>query len=364
MPWLKLFCLPAAFVTNNRVPDAPASLSSLILYQTEDGQTRVQCRFENETVWLTQALMAELFQTTPQNITLHLKTIYAEGELSEAATCKSFLQVRPEGRRSVQRETKHYSLEAILAVGYRVRSARGTQFRQWATARLKEYLVKGFVLDDERLKNPPGPGVPDYFDELLERIRDIRASERRMYLRVREILALAADYQPDDAATQVFFQTVQNKLHFAVTGRTAPELIAARANSIKPNMGLTSWHGAVVRRGDVTVAKNYLNENEITQLNRIATMFLDFAEDQAARRRQIFMRNWRVKLDDFLRFNEREVLPDAGRVTREEAVRKAEAEYETFAARRRAASEAQAEAGMMKPLEDAMKKLPKKKGGK
>jgi hypothetical protein len=343
------------------MPNTPANFSSLILYQTEDGRTRVQCRFENETVWLTQALLAELFQTTPQNITLHLKAIYAEGELSEAATCKSYLQVRQEGSRSVQRETKHYNLEAILAVGYRVRSVRGTQFRKWATARLAEYLVKGFVLDDERLKNPPGPGVPDYFDELLERIRDIRASERRMYLRVREILALAADYQPDDAATQAFFQTVQNKLHFAVSGQTAPELIAARANSSKPNMGLTSWRGAVVRRGDVTVAKNYLNAEEIAGLNRIVTMFLDYAEDQASRRKQIFMRDWRSRLDEFLRFNERDVLPDAGRVSREEADRKAEAEYEKFAARRRTAIEAEAEAGLMKQLENAAKKLPKRK---
>jgi hypothetical protein len=346
------------------VPDAPANASSLILYQTEDGRTRVQCRFENETVWLTQALMAELFQVTVPTVNEHLKGIYAEGELPPEATIRKFRIVRSEGARRVSREIEHYSLEAILAVGYRVRSARGTQFRQWATARLREYLVKGFVLDDERLKHPPGPGVPDYFEDLLERIRDIRASERRMYLRAREILALAADYQPDDAATQVFFQTVQNKLHFAVTGRTAPELIAARANSTKPNMGLTSWRGAVVRRGDVTVAKNYLNEKEITQLNRIVTMFLDFAEDQAARRKQIFMRDWRTKLDGFLHFNERDVLPDAGRVMREAADRKAEAEYEKFAARRRAAIEAQAEADTMKTLEDAMKKLPKRQGSK
>jgi len=238
--------------------------SELILYQTEDNRTRIEVRLENETVWLTQAQMAELFQTTPQNITLHLRAIYAEGELAETATCKDYLQVQTEGKRQVTRQLHYYNLEAILAVGYRVRSARGTAFRQWATARLKEYLIKGFVLDDERLKHP-GPGRPDYFDELLARIRDIRASEPRMYLRVREILALAADYQPEDAETQVFFQTVQNKLHFAVSGKTAPELIAARADGAKPNMGLTSWRGAVVRRGDVTVAKNYLNEPEITR---------------------------------------------------------------------------------------------------
>jgi hypothetical protein len=254
------------------MPDEAPSQSQLILYQTEDGRTRIECRFEEENVWLTQALMAELFQTTPQNITLHLRAIYDEGELAEAATCKDYLQVRTEGSRQVERRLLYYNLEAILAVGYRVRSQRGTQFRQWATARLKEYLVKGFVLDDERLKNPPGPGVPDYFDELLERIRDIRASERRIYLRVREILALAADYRADDAETQVFFQTVQNKLHYAVCAKTSPELIAERADAGKLNMGLTTWKGAVVRKGDVTIAKNYLQEQEITELNRIVTM--------------------------------------------------------------------------------------------
>jgi len=264
--------------------------------------------------------------------------------------------VRTEGGRQVNCEIEHHSLEAILAVGYRVRSQRGVQSRQCATARLKEYLVKGFVLDDERLKNPPGPGVPDYFDDLLERIRDIRASERRMYLRVREILALAADYQPDDPDTQFFFQTVQNKLHYAVSGKTAPELIAERADSTRPNMGLTSWRGAVVRKGDVTIAKNYLNEREITELNRVVTMFLDYAEDQARRRKQVFMRHWRAKIDDFLRFNERNVLPDAGRVTREEADRKAQRQYDLFAQRRRAELEAKGEGEFADQVEDLVKK--------
>jgi hypothetical protein len=252
--------------------DEPQSKSEMVFYQTEDGRTRVECRFEEGTLWLTQAQIAELFQTTPQNVTLHLGAVYEEGELDEAATCKDYLQVRQEGARRVSRNLRHYRLEAVLAVGYRVRSQRGTQFRQWATAKLEEYLRKGFVLDDERLKHPPGPGVPDYFDELLERIRDIRASERRMYLRVREIFALAADYSPADDEAQVFFQTAQKKLHFAVTGKTAPELIAERADHRKPNMGLTVWRGGAVRRGDVTVAKNYLNEPEITELNRIVTI--------------------------------------------------------------------------------------------
>ncbi len=335
--------------------------SSVLLYTTEDGRTRLECRFDEDTLWLTQAQMAELFQTSVPNINIHLGQIYAEGELVPQATIKSYLIVRSEGRRRVSRPVQHYSLPAILAVGFRVRSPRGTQFRQWATARLEEFLRKGFVLDDERLRNPPGPGVPDYFDELLERIRDIRASERRMYLRVREIIALAADYQPDAEETQRVFQTVQNKLHFAVTGQTAPELIAARADAHKPNMGLTAWKGGAVRKGDVTVAKNYLEAGEIAELNRIVGMFLDFAEDQAQRRRQVFLRDWQARLDDFLRFNERAVLPHAGKVTREEADRKAAEEYERFAVRRRAALEAAGEAEGLRRLEAAAKALPERK---
>ncbi|UQA62795.1 virulence RhuM family protein [Polyangium aurulentum] len=338
--------------------------SELLLYQTEDGRTRIQCRFENETIWLTQAQMAELFEVTPQNVTLHLRAIYQEGELDQEATCKDYLQVRSEGGRSVSRTLRHYSLPAIVAVGYRVRSGRGTQFRQWATARLTEYLVKGFTMDDERLKNPPGKGHVDYFDELLERIRDIRASERRVYLRVQEILALAADYTPTERDTQIFFQTVQNKLHYAATGMTAPELIARRANADEPNMGLTSWKGSVIHKDDITVAKNYLREDEITELNRIVVMFLDFAEDQARRRKQIFLRDWKTRLDDFLRFNDREVLPDAGRVSREYADQKATEEYERFAAQRRAQREAEGEAEALRGLEDVAKKLTGRKKSK
>jgi len=336
--------------------------SEIILYQTEDGLTRVQCRFENETIWLTQALIAELFQKDVRTINEHLANIFEEGELSRGATIRKFRIVRLEGTREVAREVEHYSLPAILAVGYRVRSPRGTQFRQWATARLSEYLVKGFAMDDERLKNPPGPGVPDYFDELLERIRDIRASERRVYLRVREILALAADYAatPLEEA-QRFFQTIQNKLHFAATGKTAPELIAERADAARPNMGLTSWKGAVVRKGDVTVAKNYLQEGEITELNRIVVMFLDFAEDQARRRKQVFLKDWKTKLDEFLRFNDRNVLRIAGKIAREAAEEMAEQEYERFSERRRAEIESQAQRDAMKHLEDVARRLPIKK---
>ena len=332
----------------------------LLLYQTEDGKIRVECRFDEGTIWLTQAQIAGLFQTTVPNINLHLKAIYAEGEMAAEATIKSYLIVRSEGARQVSRPVFHYSLPVILAVGYRIRSDRGTQFRQWATARLEEYLRKGFVLDDERLKNPPGPGVPDYFDELLERIRDIRASERRMYLRVREIFALAADYKANDEEVQKFFQAAQNKLHFAVSGKTAPELVAGRADAGKPNMGLTTWKSGLVRRVDVTVAKNYLNEHEITELNRVVTMFLDYAEDQTRRRKQVFLRDWRQKIDDFLRFNDRGVLPDAGSVSREDANRRALEEYERFAARRRALAEAEGEKAL-RELEAKTKRLPKKK---
>ena len=335
--------------------------SEIIFYQSEDGQTRIQCRFENETLWLTQLLIAELFQVTVPTVNEHLKGIFEDGELEAEATIRKFRIVRVEGNREVSRELEHYNLAAILAVGYRVRSPRGTQFRQWATSRLTEYLVKGFTMDDERLKNPPGPGVPDYFDELLERIRDIRASEKRMYLRVREIFALAVDYVQAEPETQRFFQVIQNKLHFAATGRTAPELIAERVDSSKPNMGLTTWKGDVVRKGDVTVAKNYLREDEITGLNRIVVMFLDFAEDQARRRKQVFLSDWQIKLDEFLRFNDRNVLPDAGKVSRESADERATAEYDIFNERRRVAIESQAELDAVKELEETVKKLPNRK---
>ncbi|MCC7020887.1 MAG: virulence RhuM family protein [Ardenticatenales bacterium] len=340
-------------------PDPP--LSSLILYQTEDGRTRIQCRFVDGTIWLSQSHIAELYQKDVRTINEHLVNIFDEGELEREATIRNFRIVRSEGSREVTRDIDHYSLPAILAVGYRVRSQRGTQFRQWATSRLSEYLVKGFTMDDERLKNPPGDGQTDYFDELLERIRDIRASERRVYLRVREILALAADYMPTEPETQLFFQTIQNKLHFAATGKTAPELIAERADAAQPNMGLTTWKGGTVRKGDVTVAKNYLRETEITELNRIVVMFLDFAEDQARRRKQIFMQTWKSRLDDFLRLNERAILPDAGKVSRDSADAIAEQEYDRFAARRRAQLEDAAESDTLRQLEDEVERLPKRK---
>ncbi len=331
----------------------------ILFYQAEDGKTRVECRFEHETLWLTQANIAELFQTTPQNITLHLKAIYSEEELSEAATCKQYLQVQNEGGREVSRKRKYYSLDAILAVGYRVRSRRGTQFRRWATERLKEYLVKGFTMDDERLKNPPvaGSSVPDYFDEMLERIRDIRASERRIYWRVKEIFAMAGDYDPSWPETTKFFSIIQNKLHYVATGMTAAELIQHRADHQLANMGLTSWKAGEIRKIDVTIAKNYLNVQEIDELNRIVVMWLDFAEDQARRRKQIFMQDWERKLDEFLAFNERQVLPNAGSVSKKTADEHARQEYSQFKARRREYKEALGEAESIKALEDAAKVL-------
>ena len=314
----------------------------ILLYQTEDGRARVECRFVEESLWLTQALMAELFQKDVRTINEHLKNIYREEELEPDRTIRKFRIVRQEGTRRVQRQIDHYNLEAVLAVGYRVRSRRGVQFRRWATERLGELLLKGFTLDDERLKNPPPSGsgaldfqVPDYFDELLERIRDIRASEARMYLRVKEIFALAADYDGSRKDTADFFSAIQNKLTFAATGQTAAELIATRADHQAPNMGLTSWKGDRVLKADVTISKNYLDAAEIDELNRIVVMWLDFAEDQARRRKQVFLQDWRRKLDEFLRFNDREVLSGAGEVSRQEAVDKAAAEYERFARRRR-----------------------------
>ena len=345
------------------MPDDPAPpTGEIVLYQTEDGRTRVECRFVDETLWLSQALIGELFQKDVRTVNEHLQNIYQEGEIEEQATIRKFRIVRREGPREVERDIEHYNLDAILAVGYRVRSERGTQFRRWATERLSEYLVKGFTLDDLRLKNPPvaGAGVPDYFDELLERIRDIRASEKRMYLRVREIFSLAGDYDPGRKETLEFFQIIQNRLHFAATGQTAPELIAGRADHSKPNMGLTSWKGGVVRKADVMVAKNYLTQEEIGELNRIVTMWLDFAEDQARRRKQVFLKDWETKLNEFLRFNERAVLGDKGSVSKTTADAHAEAEYEEFAARRRALLEAEAEREQSQPLEDAARKLPER----
>jgi hypothetical protein len=332
--------------------------SDLILYLTEDGRTRLQVRLEGETVWLSLNQMVDLFQRDKSVISRHIKNVFEEGELVRDSVVAESATTAADGKTY---QVEFYNLDVIISVGYRVKSRRGTQFRIWATQRLREYIVKGFTMDDERLKNPPGKGHIDYFDELLERIRDIRSSERRVYLRLREILALAADYEPTEPETQVFFQTIQNKLHFAATGKTAAELIGERADAEQPNMGLMAWRTGVVRKGDVTIAKNYLREDEIEELNRIVVMFLDFAEDQARRKKQIFLRNWVTRLHDFLNLNERAILPDAGKVSREQAHQLAEAEYERFAARRRAALEAQGEADLLGLLDAEVKKLPKPK---
>jgi hypothetical protein len=300
--------------------------SEILIYQYEDGQSRIQVRLEGNTVWLTQALMAELFQTSIPNISMHIKNIFQEGELNSGPVVKNYLTTAADGKKY---GTSFYNLDVILSVGYRVRSHRGTQFRKWATERLREYLVKGFTMDDERLKEGRNLGA-DYFDELIERVREIRASEKRFYQKIRDIYKLAIDYDPTANTTQEFFQIVQNKLHWAITGQTAAEIIARRADARKPNMGLTSWKGAKVRRQDVAVAKNYLNEKEIRELHRIVTMYLDYAETQAERRQPLYMKDWREKLDAFLMFNERQILEHSGKVSMEIAKKLALEQYDKF----------------------------------
>ena len=328
--------------------------NTLILYTTPDGQAQFVLRELGGQLWLTQAEIAALYQTSKQNISKHIAAVLAEGELLPEAVVNSQLTTAADGKNY---QVQIYALPMIIAIGYRVRSSRGTQFRQWATRTLGEYLQKGFAIDDERLKNPPVGTVaaPDYFDELLERIRDIRASEKRVYLRVREIFILAADYQPDYKETTQFFKVIQNKLHFACTGHTAAEIIHARADANKPVMGLTHTASGEVRKKDITVAKNYLNEGEITNLNRVVTMWLDFAEDQAKRKKQIFLRNWQEKLDQFLTFNEREVLHGAGNISKKQADEKAAVEYERYSAVRRAIKEQQGESDIAELVEISRK---------
>lgn len=324
--------------------------SSFLLYTTPDGNEKIEVRLENETVWLTQAAMAELFQTTKQNISLHLKNVFKENELSAGQVVKECLTTATDGK---VYQTNYYNLEAIIAVGYRVRSHRGTQFRKWATERLKEYLIKGFAMDDERLKAGVNIGS-DYFDEMLERIRDIRSSEKRFYQKIRDIYKLAVDYDPRAEETLEFFSIVQNKLHYAISGKTAAELITERAHAGKDNMGLTSWKGDKVRKADVVIAKNYLNAKEMEGLNRIVSMYLDYAEDQAKLHRQIFMRDWREKLDAFLQFNERDILEGAGKVTKVIADNLALEQYEIFNKQRleiEAAKEAAADDEVLKAIE-------------
>ena len=315
----------------NQASPATQPASELLLYQTEDGRTRIDCRLDNNTLWLSQAQMAQLFQVTVPTVNEHLKSIYAEGELNAGATIRNFRIVALEGMREVAREITHYNLDGVLAVGFRVRGHRGTQFRQWATARLGEYLVHGVSMDDERLKNPAGKGEHDYFDTLLARIRDIRSSERRFYQKVLDIYATSIDYTPDAQASQQFFATVQNKMHWAAHGHTAAEVIALRADATQAMMGLQATRTqGVVRKDDVGSAKNYLSEPELQVLNRVVSLYLEFAELQALERKPMAMRDWVSKLDDFLKLSGRAVLEHAGSVSSESAKIKAEAEYVQF----------------------------------
>lgn len=310
-----------------------APRGELILYESPEGKVRVEVHHEDETFWLSQRQMAELFGVEVPTVIHHLKEIYGSGELDQQATTRKFRVVRSEGNRSVSREIAHYNLDAIISVGYRVNSAQATRFRIWATNTLREFIVKGFVLDDERLKLNRRFGK-DYFDELLERIREIRASERRFYLKITDIYEQCSiDYDPKAETTQTFFKTVQNKLHWAVTGKTAAEIIAERADADQPSMGLTTWRNAPsgkVVKSDVGVAKNYLIETEIKELERIVSMYLDYAENQAARQVPMKMTDWLQKLDSFLAFNEYDVLGNAGRVSAAVAKRLAEEEYDKF----------------------------------
>jgi hypothetical protein len=346
-------------MSDTNLPVPLPSGGEMIIYR--DGALRLQVRIEGQTVWLTQAGMAELFQTSVPNINIHIRNILEENELEQEATIKDYLIVQDEGKRSVKRSVAHYNLDMILAVGYRVRSLRGTQFRQWATAQLRELLVKGFVLDDERIKAGRTIGQ-EYFEELLARIRDIRASERLFYQKITDIYATSIDYDQDAELTQTFFKTVQNKLHWAIHGHTAAEIIHQRADATKPNMGLTTWkngpHGPI-RKTDVTVAKNYLTEAEISELNRIVSMYLDYAEDQALRKRPMHMSDWVLKLDSFLRFNERNILTHAGKVSHELAEERAGAEFLKYDEHRRALEAQQPTSDFDKLVEDAKRVLDK-----
>lgn len=302
--------------------------SQFLVYQTEDGKLKIDVRFEGESVWLTQQQMAELFQTTKQNVSLHIQNIYDEQELERDSTVKESLTVQQEGNRSVRRQLEFYNLDVIISIGYRIKSAVATRFRIWATQQLREYIVKGFVLDDERLKNPDQPF--DYFEELTRRIQDIRTSERRFYQKITDIYATSIDYDPTQEISIGFFKTVQNKVHWAITGQTAAEIVHNRVDATKPNLGLTNWRGTVVRKQDVTIAKNYLSEQELAALNNLVEQYLVFAEGQAMRRVPMQMADWVTKLDGFLSLNDRDILTHAGRISHEMAQAKAEMEYCKF----------------------------------
>lgn len=308
-----------------------ADKGQVLLYQTQDNLTRIEVRLDQDTVWLTQAQMAELFQTTKQNISLHIQNVYKEGELGRESTVKESLTVQKEGQREVSRSIEYYNLDVIISVGYRVKSLRGTQFRLWATQRLREFLVKGFVLDDDRLSG--SKTEPRYFDELITRIRAIRASERNFYRKVQDIYTTSIDYDPTEPITQEFFATVQNKMHWAVHGKTAAEIILQRADASKPNMGLTTWKGKTLTKNDALVAKNYLSNDELEVLNLLVSQYLDFAELQARSKKPMYMRDWAAKLHDFLKVNDREILKDAGKISRNMAEELATKEFEKYLTR-------------------------------
>jgi hypothetical protein len=341
------------------------SKGEVILYRTEDGRAEIQLRAVNGTVWLSQLEIAQLFDTTKQNVSLHIRNILDEGELTEQATVKESLTVQTEGQRQVSRPIQLYRLDMILAIGFRVRSPRGAQFRRWAGTTLSEYLVKGFVLDDQRLKDAERA---DYFDELLRRIRDIRSSEKRFYQKLRELFkASSSDYDGTAQTAKTFFATIQNKLVHAVTGRTAAELIVERANPAADNMALTNWPGQRVRKADALVSKNYLTADELDQLNRLVTMFLDFAEDRAARRVETRMADWLSQTDRFLSFNERALLSGPGRVSREDMESIIDERFAQFDDRRRAAEALAADreaAEDLKQLESEASRLRRGEPGK
>jgi hypothetical protein len=338
--------------------------SQIIIYQTESGKTKIEVRLQDETVWLTQKLMAELFQKDVRTINEHIKNVLDEGELDPDPTIRKFRIVQKEGQREVERLVDFYNLDMIISVGYRVKSHVATRFRKWATQRLREYIVKGFALDEERLKNPDQPF--DYFDELLRRIQDIRTSERRFYQKITDIYATSVDYDPTLNISIDFFKTVQNKMHWAITGQTAAEIVHSRADSSKPNMGLTSWRGDKVRKQDVTIAKNFLNERELLALNNLVEQYLIFAEGQAMRRIPMTMQNWIEKLNGFLQLNDRDILTHAGNISHELAAAKAEDEYEKFNIKRIAAQD-KTDSDFdktVKKLEQAKRKLPRKRNSR
>lgn len=334
-------------------------MSEILIYQSSNGKVKLDVMLENETIWLSQKQLCELYGKSKSTISEHIKAIFDDEELDRNSVVRFFRTTASDGKNY---DVEHYNLDMIIALGFKVRSRSGVQFRKWANSTLKEYIIKGFVIDDDRLKNPVIGEVkaPDYFDELLHRIKDIRASEKRVYLRTREIFKLAGDYDPSWSETMKFFSRIQNKLHYAITHQTAAEIIHSRADATKPNMGITAIKKENIKSTDVVVAKNYLNEQEIDELNRIVIMWLDYAEDQANRRKQIFLKDWEEKLDSFLKFNEREVLVNFGSVSKKEANKVAKEEYKKFSAQRRAELEAIGEAQTIKALENIAKNRTRK----